>query len=104
MSFIPADTPLKLADHFNIQGVFSPGSIPDNPTGGGAYLQTSVMAADFRGYAQVVFENPEDTVQSWHIDGHNFFVVGYVYLPSLAIPYDFSSTSSSYFLISKLFG
>lgn len=62
------------------------------------------MAADFRGYAEVVFENPEDTVQSWHIDGHNFFVVGYVYLPSLAIPYDFSSTSSSYFLISKLFG
>ncbi|KAJ6710776.1 MULTI-COPPER OXIDASE [Salix koriyanagi] len=49
VSFIPADTPLKLADHFNIPGVFSLGSISDNPTGGGAYLQTSVMAADFRG-------------------------------------------------------
>jgi hypothetical protein len=34
------------------------------------------MAADFRGYAEIVFENPEDNVQSWHIDGHNFFVVG----------------------------
>ncbi|KAJ6956236.1 L-ascorbate oxidase [Populus alba x Populus x berolinensis] len=76
VSFIPADTPLKLADHFNIPGVFSLGSISDNPTGGGAYLQTSVMAADFRGYAEIVFENPEDNVQSWHIDGHNFFVVG----------------------------
>ncbi|KAE9616802.1 putative laccase [Lupinus albus] len=77
VSFIPADTPLKLADHFNIQGVFSLGSIPDNPTGsGGGYLQTSVMAADFRAYVEVVFENPEDNLQSWHIDGHVFFVVG----------------------------
>lgn len=76
VSFIPADTPLKLADHFKIQGVFSLGSIPDYPTGGGGYLQTSVMAADFRGYVEVVFENPEDTLQSWHIDGHSFFVVG----------------------------
>lgn len=78
MSFIPADTPLKLADYFKISGVFSLGSIPDYPTGSGAYLQTSVMAADFRGYAEVVFENPEDVVQSWHVDGHNFFVVGLV--------------------------
>ncbi|XP_038886958.1 L-ascorbate oxidase homolog [Benincasa hispida] len=76
VSFIPADTPLKLADYFKISGVFSLRSIPDYPTGSGAYLQTSVMAADFRGYAEVVFENPEDAVQSWHVDGHNFFVVG----------------------------
>ena len=34
------------------------------------------MAADFRGYAEIVFENPEDTVQSWHVDGHHFYVVG----------------------------
>ncbi|PQQ14644.1 L-ascorbate oxidase homolog [Prunus yedoensis var. nudiflora] len=76
VSFIQPDTPLKLADFFKISGVFSIGSIQDNPTGGGAYLQTSVMNADFRGFAELVFENPEDTVQSWHIDGHSFFVVG----------------------------
>ncbi|CAL9013742.1 unnamed protein product [Prunus brigantina] len=76
VSFIQPDTPLKLADYFKISGVFSIGSIQDNPTGGGAYLQTSVMNADFRGFAELVFENPEDTLQSWHIDGHSFFVVG----------------------------
>ncbi|WVZ01844.1 hypothetical protein V8G54_022650 [Vigna mungo] len=76
VSFIPADTPLKLADYYKIQGVFSLGSISDNPTGGGGYLQTSVMEADFRGFLEVVFENTEDTVESWHIDGHSFFVVG----------------------------
>ncbi|XP_042485221.1 L-ascorbate oxidase homolog [Macadamia integrifolia] len=76
VSFIPADTPLKIADYYKISGVFNLGSIPDNPTGGGGYLQTSVMAADFRAYVEIVFENWEDTVQSWHIDGYAFFVVG----------------------------
>ncbi|KAL8144658.1 hypothetical protein AgCh_003013 [Apium graveolens] len=76
VSFIAADTPLKLADYFNIPGVFTIGSIPDSPSGSGGSLQTSVMAADFRGFVEVVFENSEDRVQSWHIDGHHFFVVG----------------------------
>ncbi|KAK9155676.1 hypothetical protein Sjap_003156 [Stephania japonica] len=76
VSFIPADTPLKIADYFKISGVFNLGTISDNPTGGGGYLQSSVMAADFRAYVEIVFENSEDTVQSWHINGYSFFVVG----------------------------
>lgn len=76
VSFVPADTPLKLADYFKIPGVFYVGSIPTSPTGGSAYLQTSVMGADFREYVEIVFQNWEDTVQSWHIDGYAFFVVG----------------------------
>ncbi|XP_047341512.1 L-ascorbate oxidase homolog [Impatiens glandulifera] len=76
VSFVQADTPLKLADYYNIQGVFSFGTMPNNPTGSGGYLQTSVMAADFRSFFEVVFENQEDIVQSWHIDGHIFFVAG----------------------------
>lgn len=76
VSFIQADTPLKLADYYKIPGVFTIGSIPDAPTGASPYLQTSVMAADYRAFVEIVFENPEDTVQSWHIDGNIFFVVG----------------------------
>jgi Multicopper oxidase len=76
ISFIPADTPLKLADFYNIPGVFTLGSMPDNPTNGDAYLQTSVMAANMREYVEIVFENSENAVQSWHIDGYSFFVVG----------------------------
>ncbi|KAE8645741.1 L-ascorbate oxidase homolog [Cucumis sativus] len=97
VSFIPADTPLKLADYFKISGVFSLGSIPDYPTGGDAYLQTSVMNADFRGYAEVVFENPEDVVQSWHVDGHNFFVVGMdggQWIPASRLTYNLRDTIS----------
>ncbi|XP_010266952.1 PREDICTED: L-ascorbate oxidase homolog [Nelumbo nucifera] len=76
VSFIPADTPLKIADFFKIGGVFRLGSISDNPTGGGMYLDTAVMPADFRAFIEIVFENHEDIIQSWHLDGYSFFVVG----------------------------
>ncbi|XVE48788.1 hypothetical protein DITRI_Ditri01bG0030900 [Diplodiscus trichospermus] len=76
VSFVPADTPLKLADYFKIEGVFQVGSISDNPTGQNMYLDTSVMVADFRAFVEIVFENHENIVQSWHIDGYAFWVVG----------------------------
>ncbi|GFZ10499.1 SKU5 similar 5 [Actinidia rufa] len=76
VSFVPADTPLKLADFFNIGGVFRVGSISDNPTGGGLYLDTSVLGVDYRAFIEIVFENKENIVQSWHLDGYSFFVVG----------------------------
>lgn len=76
VSFIPADTPLKLADYFKIGGVFTVGSIPDQPNGAPIRLDTSVMHADYRSFIEIVFENTEDIIQSWHLDGYAFFVVG----------------------------
>ncbi|CAH9126231.1 unnamed protein product [Cuscuta epithymum] len=76
VSFIPADTPLKLADYFKIGGVFRVGSISSSPTGGGIYLDTAVMGADYRAFIEIVFQNDENIVQSYHIDGYQFWVVG----------------------------
>lgn len=78
VSYVGPDTPLKVADYYKIGGVFSVGTIADSPptNGGAAYLQTSVMGASYRDYVEVVFENGEDEVQSWHIDGYAFWVVG----------------------------
>ncbi|KAL3505456.1 hypothetical protein ACH5RR_035297 [Cinchona calisaya] len=76
VSFVPADTPLKLADFFNIGGVYHVNSISSSPTGGGIYLDTSVLQADYRAFVEIVFENNEDIVQSWHLNGYAFFVVG----------------------------
>lgn len=76
VSHVTPDTPLKLADYFNIPGVFYVGSIPSYPSGGNPYLQTSVMGANFRDFVEIVFQNWEDSLQSWHIDGYSFFVVG----------------------------
>ncbi|KAK4804462.1 hypothetical protein SAY86_004279 [Trapa natans] len=76
VSYVPPDTPMKLADFFKIDGVFRVGSISSTPYGGGIYLDTSVLGVDYRAFVEIVFENPEDIVQSWHIDGYSFFVVG----------------------------
>ncbi|KAL5198196.1 hypothetical protein ABZP36_001708 [Zizania latifolia] len=77
VSYVNPDTPLKIADYYKISGVFSVGTISDAPSGaGGAYLQTSVMGASYRDYVEIVFENSENEVQSWHIDGYAFWVVG----------------------------
>lgn len=77
VSFVPADTPLKIADYFKIGSVFRVGSISDSPpTGKKMYLDTSVMGADFRAFVEIVFQNHENVVQSWHIDGYAFWVVG----------------------------
>jgi hypothetical protein len=88
VSYVDADTPLKLADYYNITGVFHMGGIPDAPaatngtrlneTIADAALQnaTAVMDSDHRSFIEVVFENNEDTVQSWHLDGYSVFVVG----------------------------
>ncbi|XP_057772951.1 L-ascorbate oxidase homolog [Salvia miltiorrhiza] len=76
VSFRPADTPLKVADYFKIDGVFRVGSVSDAPSYGGVYLDTAVLGADYRAYIEIVFENNEDIVQSYHLSGYSFFVVG----------------------------
>ncbi|XP_027338213.1 L-ascorbate oxidase homolog [Abrus precatorius] len=77
VSYVAPETPLKLADYFNISGVFSVGSIPTTPTKAKPHLQTSVMGANFREFVEIVFQNLENSVQSWHVDGYSFFVVGF---------------------------
>ncbi|KAL2528504.1 SKU5 similar 17 [Forsythia ovata] len=77
VSYINADTPLKLADYFNIPDVFSLSSIQSFPSGGPPYLATSVMRASLHEFIEVVLQNNENTMQSWHLDGYDFWVVGF---------------------------
>ncbi|KAM7507032.1 hypothetical protein LguiA_017485 [Lonicera macranthoides] len=79
VSYINAITPLKLADHFNIPGVYDLDSIQDFPSEGPPFLSTSVMPVNLHDFIEVVFQNNENTMQSWHLDGYDFWVVGYGY-------------------------
>lgn len=77
VSYISPDTPLKLADYFNIPGVFSVNSIQSSPSGTGANLGTSVLGTSHHDFIEVIFQNNENTIQSWHLDGYDFWVVGF---------------------------
>ncbi|GAB4848939.1 hypothetical protein Ancab_003751 [Ancistrocladus abbreviatus] len=77
VSYVNPDTPLKLADYFNIAGVFSLNSIQSIPSDGSAYLATAVMPANLHEFIEIVFQNDEYRMQSWHLDGYDFWVVGF---------------------------
>lgn len=75
-SYVNADTPVKLADYFNIPGVFSTSSLRSSPSGGSPFIATSVLPANLHDFLEIVFQNSENTIQSWHLDGYDFWVVG----------------------------
>ncbi|KAJ6733050.1 MULTI-COPPER OXIDASE [Salix koriyanagi] len=52
-------------------------SIESSPSGGAAFLSTSVMSANLHDFLEIVFQNDEITMQSWHLDGYDFWVIGY---------------------------
>lgn len=76
VSYINSETPLKLADHFNIAGVYSDNSLQIQPSGGPAFLATAVLQTSLHDFIEVVFQNNEKSMQSWHLDGYDFWVVG----------------------------
>ncbi|CAN1127308.1 Monocopper oxidase-like protein SKU5 [Linum perenne] len=82
VSFVHPDTPLKLADRFKmfdeLKTVVVP-PIPDVPNRQQKLQQvlgTSVVDVKWRDLYELVFQNPLPYLQTWHLDGYNFFVVG----------------------------
>ncbi|XP_009765874.1 L-ascorbate oxidase homolog [Nicotiana tabacum] len=77
ISYINPDTPLKIADFYNIPGVFQLNKIKDNPPPGPIVLGTSVFNFSLHDFTEIVFQNNEKTIQSYHLDGYDFWAVGY---------------------------
>ncbi|GJN24309.1 hypothetical protein PR202_gb12044 [Eleusine coracana subsp. coracana] len=78
VSFVTPDTPLKLADNFNIANVIAWDSVPVRPDGGGAARAgTPVVRLNLHEFVEIVFQNTENELQSWHLDGYDFWPVGY---------------------------
>ncbi|OIV94745.1 hypothetical protein TanjilG_12958 [Lupinus angustifolius] len=74
VSYVNSDTPLKFADYFNIPGIFNTNLLQSN---GPVTVATSVLPTSHHDFIEVVFQNNENTIQSWHLDGYDFWVVGY---------------------------
>lgn len=76
VSYVNPTTPLKLADYFNIPGVFVLNGIKDTPPSGPAIYGTSVYDITLHDFVEIIFQNNEKAVQSYHLDGSDFWVVG----------------------------
>ncbi|KAK1315370.1 Monocopper oxidase-like protein SKU5 [Acorus calamus] len=75
ISYVAPATPLKLAQQFNVPGVYKldfPNRMMDRP----AKIDTSIINGTYRGFMEIIFQNNDTTVQSYHMDGYAFFVVG----------------------------
>ena len=85
VSYLTPTTPPKLADYFNLAGIYTLDTFPTMPTSLTgpipiAYV-TSVITGGYRGFMEIIFENVDNVPQSYHLDGYAFFVVGYVKKP-----------------------
>jgi len=73
------ETPLKLAEYFGVADkVFKYDIIEDEPpakTSDQVTVSPIVLNATFRNFVEIIFENHEKSVQSWHLAGYSFFAV-----------------------------
>ncbi|CAI0429540.1 unnamed protein product [Linum tenue] len=77
ISYVDPPTPLKLADWYNVHGVFKLNSVPDKPTNTTPVLAPGVLAFQLHDFVEIILQNSEYTVQSYHMDGSSFYIAGY---------------------------
>lgn len=77
VSYLIPDTPLKLADFFsNRTGVYELDAFSKNTSNANAVRGVFVSSALLKGWTEIVLENNLDIIDTWHLDGYSFFVVG----------------------------
>ncbi|XP_028960418.2 monocopper oxidase-like protein SKU5 isoform X2 [Malus domestica] len=78
ISFKNPSTPIRLADWFKVKNAYTL-DFPTRPLTGAPKLETSVINATFRGFIEIILQNNDTKMQSYHVDGYAFFVVGMDY-------------------------
>lgn len=77
ISYYTLNTPLKLADYFrNGSGIYQLDAYPTRSVNKDAAYGVSVVSGIHKGWLEIVFKNNLDVMDSWHLDGFSFYVVG----------------------------
>ena len=77
VSYYTQDTPLKLADYKgNGSGVYDLDQFPVKSVNAEAAFGVSVVTGNHKGWIELVFKNNLGFMDSWHLDGFGFHVVG----------------------------
>ncbi|CAN6813330.1 unnamed protein product [Brassica oleracea] len=75
VSFLNPSTPMRLADKHRVKGVYKM-DFPSRPVDRRPpRLGSSIINATYRSFVQIIFQNNDTKVQSFHIDGYSFYVV-----------------------------
>ncbi|GAV73650.1 Cu-oxidase domain-containing protein/Cu-oxidase_2 domain-containing protein/Cu-oxidase_3 domain-containing protein [Cephalotus follicularis] len=75
ISFVNPDTPIRLADNYSVKGDYKL-DFPSEPLARPPTLDRSVINATYKGFIEVILQNNDTRMQSFHVDGYAFFVVG----------------------------
>ncbi|XP_051192131.1 monocopper oxidase-like protein SKU5 [Lolium perenne] len=79
LSFSPPETPLRLADAYDVKDAYTL-DFPDRPDAAARpRIARSVINGTYRGFMEIIFQNNDTRMQSYHMDGYAFFVVGMDY-------------------------
>lgn len=75
ISFSNLTTPIRLADQHKVRGAYKL-DFPNKPLNRSFRNDISVINATYKGFIEIIFQNNDTTVQSFHLDGYSFFLVG----------------------------
>ncbi|XP_010906622.1 monocopper oxidase-like protein SKU5 [Elaeis guineensis] len=78
ISYSPPATPLRLADEYDKKGIYTL-DFPTRPLDGPPRIAASVINGTYKGFMEIIFQNNDTIVQTYHMDGYAFFVVGMAY-------------------------
>ncbi|KAJ8767627.1 hypothetical protein K2173_018185 [Erythroxylum novogranatense] len=78
ISFVNPSTPIRLADQHKVKGVYKL-DFPKTPITGPPKMETSVINGTYRGFMEIILQNNETKMQSYHLSGYAVFVVGMDY-------------------------
>ncbi|XP_054808341.1 monocopper oxidase-like protein SKU5 [Prosopis cineraria] len=78
ISYVNPSTPIRLADHFKLKGIYKL-DFPTRPLTGPPRTESSVINGTYRGFMEIILQNNDTKMHTYHLSGYAFFVVGMDY-------------------------
>lgn len=78
ISFVNPETPIRLADVYKVKGDYKL-DFPNKPLNRAPIMDRSIINATYKGFIEIILQNNDTVVQTFHLDGYSFFVVGMGY-------------------------
>ncbi|KAK4480610.1 hypothetical protein RD792_013688 [Penstemon davidsonii] len=75
ISFVNPTTPIRLADVYKVKGDYKL-DFPSRPRDRAPIMDRSIINGTYRGFIEIIVQNNDTVMQTFHMDGYSFFVVG----------------------------